>query len=704
MFLRHTKRHYAKSGKLTLAAMTAAKDLRGLVESHELKASWISKSAVPFRTAQQYLQKCLNEQYQYENIDVRVVKDVGLNPVTDSQNLKNLPNRNTVISLMGHIDHGKTTLLDSWKAPSSSISITETEHGNITQSIRAYNLPHHKATVVDTPGHLIFDEMRANGGFVCDVAIIAIDITQGLQEQTLEAIDHVLFYDRPTVFAITKIDLVDRPTLQTSLRQIASEIREYPEFSHSKVLTQNADIVQWKEPFMIPVAAIDNVNVDLLIEAAKKCAGYCKFDPDESQVIAVLLDCTFKQTELNENTASMLYDDDYHRKRETSFPTTRDFYLSRDTNRNPQNSIRVLSCLIKSGSLGIGQPFIVGRKGFGVVKRIQNEFGEDLQQVAAGIPCQITGLDVTCDPPVPGDYLVVVATLDTAKSIISQRDMIASYLDAGGDPLLLTDKDDDDAFSWLRGTNTATSGESLDTDTLTTDDLITRGLVCDAYAETGVCNKVRCSKKHPKDIHVQPPQLIHLVVKADTQSSLGSIMKIIDHMSTDQAEFVCVLSGVGDVTNEDLDRASIGGEFTASILCYKLQCPEYVVPAAVTQKVDLFEYSVLSDVVSMLYKMHTSAVSVWEDKQRKRLAQYRRKETNEFRERKISPYVEQLLSESNTRQPFRISTISLLVILSPLHPFYLSQLLLWAIRRWFSFFVVFLLFLMSSLFIFSPNQ
>ena len=642
----------------TLPAVSSGRDLHNIITACGVSAPR-SAMDIPFISAQRYLKKYTGTLYKYENLDVRVLKNVGLNPNKNDEELMQLPNRNPVITLMGHVNHGKTTLLDSWRDSESPIKITETEHGKITQSIRSYKLKS-GTTVVDTPGHLVFDEMREQGGFVSDSTIIVIDITQGICEQTVEAIDHVLYYDRPVVFAVTKIDLISGSDLRESLKSIATQIRETPEFADAKVATQLPELVEKNDVFIVPVAAPHKINNDLLMKIAVKCAGMCKFDPAEPTV-AVLLDCQYSNTQITEKTASQLEDDAFYRKRKTEFSTTKDFYLSRDVIRNPQNADRTLLCIVKSGMVTPGQGFVVGRSGFGIIKKIEDEFGEHLSSATPGTPCQITGLNLTCDPPDSGDHIIVVSSEEKAKAIIDQRDSITRYLNDGGYAKLLTDEGDEDAFSWLRlvedeGPSSMwkrkkkrkrqeKTAAKADMNSFTTEELIERGMVCDTYEATGICKRAACNKKHPRDIHIQQPEKIFLIIKTDTAASLISITKVLDHLNSNRVVFLCINSGVGDLSNDDFDRAAINGDFSASIVCYRIRCPEYIIPAAVSQKTNLFEFSVLSDLVSMLYSLYTSSVSDWEQKQRTRLQKYNREETDEFDPVEVSDYVKQLLSE-----------------------------------------------------------
>ena len=116
--------------------------------------------------------------------------------------------RPPVVTIMGHVDHGKTTLLDAIR----KTNVVSKEHGGITQHIGAYQISHEGKliTFVDTPGHAAFEKMRSRGAEVCDIVILVVAATEGVKPQTIEAIKHIKKAKKPTIAAITKIDLPNK--------------------------------------------------------------------------------------------------------------------------------------------------------------------------------------------------------------------------------------------------------------------------------------------------------------------------------------------------------------------------------------------------------------------------------------------------------------------------------------------------------------
>ena len=155
------------------------------------------------------LEKGVTHKYKYK----KTLKKDTTQDITNFEeyeivdNPDDLVKRPPVITIMGHVDHGKTTLLDTIR----NSKIVDSEFGGITQAIGAYQVEHNgeKLTFIDTPGHAAFTEMRARGASVTDIVIIIVAADDGVMPQTKEAVDHALAANVPIIVAIIKITIID---------------------------------------------------------------------------------------------------------------------------------------------------------------------------------------------------------------------------------------------------------------------------------------------------------------------------------------------------------------------------------------------------------------------------------------------------------------------------------------------------------------
>ncbi len=177
--------------------------------------------------------------------------------------------RPPIVTILGHVDHGKTTLLDFIRKS----SVAAKEHGGITQHIGAYQVPHDNKliTFIDTPGHAAFEKMRSRGAKVADVAILVVAIDDGVMPQTVEAIKHIQEAKVPMIVAVNKIDLsgVD---VKVQMEKIKKKLSDH------KVLVEEygGDVP------IVPLSAKTGEGIDKLLEMIQLVAELheLKGDPD----------------------------------------------------------------------------------------------------------------------------------------------------------------------------------------------------------------------------------------------------------------------------------------------------------------------------------------------------------------------------------------------------------------------------------------
>ncbi len=273
---------------------------------------------------------------------------------------KDLVLRAPIVTIMGHVDHGKTTLLDTIR----HTKVTSEESGGITQHIGAYqvNLNGRKITFLDTPGHAAFTTMRARGAQITDITILVVAADDGVMPQTIEAINHAKAANVPIIVAVNKID---KP--QANPEKVMGELAEYG-------LTPEA----WGgETIFVPISALQNKGVDELLEM-------------------VLLVSDMQELKANPNRLAL--------------GTVIEARL--DKGRGT-----VATLLVQNGTLKISDPIVVGNT-FGRVRAMINDRGKSIKNAFPSTPVEITGLQ---DVPNAGDRFVVFGDEKTARQIGEAR-------------------------------------------------------------------------------------------------------------------------------------------------------------------------------------------------------------------------------------------------------------------------------------------
>lgn len=291
---------------------------------------------------------------------------------------ENLEERAPVVTIMGHVDHGKTSLLDAIRKS----NVVSGEAGGITQAIGAYQVDINgkKITFIDTPGHEAFTEMRARGASVTDVVIIIVAADDGVMPQTKEAIDHAKAANVPIIVAINKMDKSD-----ANPDRVLTELVEYgitPE--------------EW--------------GGDTIVSriSAKTEAG-----------IPELLESILLVSEMQELKANP------HRY---AVGTVIESRLDKQIGS-------VATLLIQNGTLRLGDPIVVGTS-FGKIRTLKNDKGQDIVEAVPSTPVEITGLN---EPPQAGDKFMAFETEKQARSIAEERKLRSREKDSNRSGMTLDD-------------------------------------------------------------------------------------------------------------------------------------------------------------------------------------------------------------------------------------------------------------------------
>jgi translation initiation factor IF-2 len=285
--------------------------------------------------------------------------EIGLTGVTDTD--ENLMPRPPVVTIMGHVDHGKTSLLDALR----STDVVSGEAGGITQHIGAYQVQMEsgaKITFLDTPGHAAFSEMRARGANVTDIVVIVVSAEDSIMPQTIEAIAHAKAAKVPIIIAINKIDVYG-----ANPEKVRQDLLQY-----EVVVEQMGGDVQ-----AIEVSAKKKTNLDKLEEAILLQAEILelKANPNrEAQGVVI-------ESKLEKGRGS------------------------------------VATVLIQKGTLKIGDVFVAGTE-YGRVRAIINDHGKNITEAIPGQPVEVLGLNGS---PNAGDDFSVVADERKASEISDYR-------------------------------------------------------------------------------------------------------------------------------------------------------------------------------------------------------------------------------------------------------------------------------------------
>ena len=301
---------------------------------------------------------CLDYGKELKNADSKDISNFEKFEINEKE--ENLEYRPPVVTVMGHVDHGKTSLLDYIR----NTNVVSGEAGGITQAIGAYQAEVNgkKVTFIDTPGHEAFTEMRARGASVTDIVIIIVAADDGVKPQTKEAIDHAKAAGVPIIVAINKID---KP--EANVERVMTELSEYglqPESWGGDIIMNEISCKSGK--------GIDKLleNIILVSEMAD-----LKANPNRYAIGTVL------ESRLDKKIGV------------------------------------VASVLVQNGTLRVGDPVVVGTS-CGKIRSLKNDKGQDVAFAKPSTPVEITGIQ---DVPSAGDKFMSFETEKQAKSIAERR-------------------------------------------------------------------------------------------------------------------------------------------------------------------------------------------------------------------------------------------------------------------------------------------
>jgi translation initiation factor IF-2 len=350
--------------EITIAEGITVKELS---EKLGVKANLVVKKLVEkkiFATINQTLDVKLAEQLAREfgaSTNQVSYEEEATQDVDVAEDTKNLVRRAPVVTIMGHVDHGKTSLLDAIR----QTNVAGREAGGITQHIGAYHVEKNgrKIVFIDTPGHQAFTRMRARGAKVTDIVVLVVSADDGVMPQTLEAIDHARAANVPILVAINKIDKPD-----------AQPERVKQQLADRGLLAEDwgGDVVT------VPVSAKTRQNLDLLLEMILLVADIqdLKANPDRPAVGTVL------EAKL-------------------------------DKGRGP-----VATMLVRNGTLRVGDFFICGAL-FSKVRAMFDDRGNAAKDAEPSMPVEVIGLESL---PEVGDNFQVVSDTSKAKQIVIYRE------------------------------------------------------------------------------------------------------------------------------------------------------------------------------------------------------------------------------------------------------------------------------------------
>ncbi|MBC8288425.1 MAG: translation initiation factor IF-2 [Nitrospinae bacterium] len=397
----------------------------------------------------------------------------------EEDNIKDHISRAPIVTIMGHVDHGKTSLLDAIR----KTDVTKMEAGGITQHIGAYQarIKGSSITFLDTPGHEAFTAMRARGAQVTDIVVLVVAADDGIKPQTKEAIHHAEAAGVPILVAINKIDKADAKPDEVK-KQLA-DLGLLPE--------------DWGgQTIYVEVSALNGTGIDHLLENLLLQAEVMELKANPSlRGRGVVIESRL------------------------------------DKGRGP-----IATMIIESGTLRVGEPFIVGCY-FGKVRALVDDKGKKIKQAIPSTPVEVVGLP---DVPQPGDHFMVVRDEKKARQLSSLR------------------------LQEQREIQLAKSTR------ITMDDL------------------------HQQIVEGRIKEL-NLIIKADVQGSIHAVQEAFGNLGDKEVRIKCIHDAVGGITESDVLLACASN---AIIIGFNVRPTDQATKLATRDKVDIRLYSIIYDAIN----------------------------------------------------------------------------------------------------------
>ncbi len=375
-FAADRKKIYKHREKLQSNEQAIDKDILlykdGMTVSEVANALSISTGEIIKKLMSLGIMATLNQSLSFEDVEILALdfnKVVKKEETVDISNFENyeiedkaedLVERPPVVTIMGHVDHGKTTLLDYLRKS----SVASGEAGGITQAIGAYRVKCQgkMITFIDTPGHAAFTEMRARGAAVTDIVIIIVAADDGVMPQTKEAIDHAKAANVPIIVAINKID---KP--EANIDRVMSGLSEAG-------LTPE----EWGGDTIVnKISAVTGEGVENLLENILLVAEMQELKANPARYASGVV----LESQMDKHVGS------------------------------------VVTLLIQNGTLRLGDPLVVGTS-FGKVRTLKDDLGQNIVEATPSMPVEITGLSTL---PSAGDKFMAFETEKQAKAIAEER-------------------------------------------------------------------------------------------------------------------------------------------------------------------------------------------------------------------------------------------------------------------------------------------